>query len=205
MNVQSIIRIGLAATSLAGCAFEPDQARDGALEGRRVLAELQAGELHFAASHEGDPMPLVEPAVTGGTIVVRTAGEHLLLEELVLELGDVDVTKQLGSSTQVLHLTDLRLRLGTRGDAIAAWTDDHVWGVASADLLLDWSLRATDGAILPLATQRIRAAELDVHLQLEAGAAATASVTSTTPGLLWKLGDITVSDLSLSLVTGELP
>jgi hypothetical protein len=205
MNVQSIIRIGLATAGLAGCAFEPADTTGGVSDARRVLAMLQAGDVHFTAAHDGDPMPLVEPAVTGGSIIVRTAGEHLLLEELIVELGDVDVTKQLGTTTQVLHLTDLRLRLGTQGDAVAAWSGDHVAGVATADLLLDWSLRGTDGAILPLATQRLRDAALDVDVQLGADAAATASVTSTTPGLLWELGDITVSDLSLSLVTGESP
>jgi hypothetical protein len=210
MNVQSIcglgIRMGLAAGLLAACAAESGDGAGSPLEGRRVLASMQAGDVHFAASHDGDPMPLVAPAVTSGTIIVRTAGQRLLLEELVLDLGDVDVAKSIGSTTQVLHLTDLRLRLGTRADAAASWNDDAtaVAGLATADLLLDWGMRTTDGHVIPLATQRVRAAALDLHLMVDGErGAATASVTSTTPGLLWELGDITVSDLSLSLVTAE--
>ena len=214
MNVQSNIRIGLAvglAAALGGCAFEPGDRAESPLDGRRVLASMQAGDVRFAAAHDGDPMPAMEPAVTAGTITVRTASQHLLLEELILELGDLDVTKQIGTTTQVLHLTDLRLRLGTQADAAATWSDDRsqVSGVASADLLLDWSLRGTDGRVLPLATQRVRDAALDVHLVVDGDTGgAIASVTSTAPGLLWELGDITVSDLSLSLVTagsGDIP
>lgn len=207
MNVQSIIRIGLVLAALTGCTFEPGPDAGGPREGRRVLATMQAGDVQLTAMHDGDPMPLVEPAVTAGEVIVSTTDDRLLLEELVLELGDVDVTKRVGTTTHTLHLTDLRLHLGTRGDAAAAWGEDgaSVRGVVSADLLLDWSLRGTDGQILPLATQRIRDAALDIHLAFDA-AATVASVTSTTPGLLWTLGDITVSDLSLSLVTsGDTP
>jgi hypothetical protein len=196
MNVQSIIRIGLV-VGLAACGFEPGD-DGGVTHGqRRVLTEIQAGEVQLAAAHAGDPMPLVEPAVTAGTVIVRGAGDHLVLEELIIELGDVDVVKRIGTTTQVLHLTDLRLRLGTQAE-----TDPS--GVASADLLLDWSLRGTDGRVLPLAMQRVRGAAFEVHVDVDAETdLAIASVSSSTPGLLWELGDITVSDLSLSLVTAE--
>lgn len=203
MNVQSIIRIGLVA--VAGCAAEADPA-DGPLVERRVLATLETGDVHFAAAHDGDPMPIIAPAVMAGAVTVRTAGDRLLLEELIVDLDDVDVTKHIGSATQILHLTDLRLRLGTRADANASWNDEgtEVGGVATADLLLDWSLRGTDGHVIPLATQRVRDASLDVRVRVDDDA--IASIHSTAPGLLWELGDITVSDLSLSLVTaGDVP
>lgn len=195
MNVQSIVRIGLA-VGLAACGFEPGD--EGATHSqRRVLTQMQAGDVQLTAAHDGDPMPLVEPAVMAGTVIVRGAGEGRVLEELIIELGDVDVTKQIGSTTQVLHLTDLRLRLGTQ-----AQTDAR--GLATADLLLDWSLRGTDDRVLPLATQRVRDAVLDVHVDVDVETdRAIASISSITPGLLWELGDITVSDLSLSLVTAE--
>ncbi len=208
MNVQSRIVSGLA-LALAACAVEAD-GEAGPLATRRVLAVLQAGDLHLSAHREGDAMPAVEPRVEGGTIVVRTLGAHLLLEELDMRLGDVDVVKTYAGTTQVLRLTGLRLRLGTRADALAAWSDDRtaVSGAATADLLLDWSLRTRDGDAIPLATQRIAGAVLDVHVlnvavsdDLSDGA--VASVGSTVAGPVWELGDITVSDLSLSLVTTE--
>ncbi|MBZ0231678.1 MAG: hypothetical protein K8M05_04960 [Deltaproteobacteria bacterium] len=189
--------------ALGACAVEAADGAQGPLEGRRVLAAMQAGDVHFAAAHDGVAMPALAPAVTTGAVIVRASAERLVLEELELELADLFVTKQLGATTQVLHLTELRLRLGTQADAAAAWIDaTQVSGAAPADLLLDWSLRASDGRVFPLATQRVRAA-LDVHLAAPGGGEAIASVTSTAPGLVWELGDITVSDLSLALVTAE--
>lgn len=207
MNVQSTIRIGLLVSSLAAvgaCGVEPMEGEEGPLAGRRVLTALQAAEVSFQAAHDGDPMPAMAPSVMTGAIVVRASDDRLLLEELVLELGDLDVVKRIGSTTQVLHLTGLRLRLGTRADAAAIWAaPTQVSGVATADLLLDWSLRANDGQVFPLATQRVADAVLDLQLAAREHGEVIAAVTSTSPGLLWELGDITVSDLSLSLVTAE--
>ena len=184
--------------------MDPVDSGEGALAGRRVLTALQAGEVSFQAAHDGDPMPAMAPSVTTGAVIARASDDRLLLEELVLELGDLDVVKRIGSTTQVLHLTGLRLRLGTRADADAIWTEPtQVRGVATADLLLDWSLRANDGQVFPLATQRVPDAVLDLHLAVLEHGAVIASVTSTSSGLLWELGDITVSDLSLSFVTAE--
>ncbi len=206
MNVQSRIVFGLTLT-LAACAVEPADEAGGPLATRRVLAVLQTGDLHLSAHRDGDTMPAVEPPIDGGTIVVRTLGAHLLLEEFDMRLGDVDVVKPYAGTTQVLHLTDLRLRLGTRAAAIAAWSDDRaqVSGTASAELLLDWNLRTRDGDAIPLATQRIAGAVLDLNVALgdELAGGAVASVGSTVAGPVWELGDVTVSDLSLSLVTTE--
>jgi len=212
MNVQStIVTLALALSTTTACAVEsPDPDPEPDLQhrlGGRVFLPITAPcEVAFGITNDatGTEMPPLQPEVTGGELILRTTADGLLLVEgLTIELGDVDTTKPVGDDIHRLQLTDLRLRLGTLAAIEPEWSAVQVAGTGTGDLLLDWALRDDDGDVHPLATQRVRAAELGVIVAVDAEGRIGAALDSVTSGRLWDFGDIAVGDLSLSLTASE--
>jgi hypothetical protein len=155
-----------------------------------------------AIGPDGQAMKNVAPPVTGGRAVLRSTDDgFLVVEDLDVKLGDVDVPAQ--DFGKPIHLTDLVLRLGTQIDVDGDWDPNGlaVDGEGTADLLLDWSWRLDDGSIYPLATQKLSKAQFEVSAHDDGTGRLTAAVWMVKPGELRKYADrVTLRDLSVAVM-----
>src|SRR5262249_28668483 len=102
-----------------------------------------------------------------------------------------------------IHLTDVRLRLGTQIDEDGDWAPSgtYVHGEGKADLLLDWSWVLDNGTVYPLATQKLSGALFETAVREDAGGTLRADVWMTQPGEVKRIADtVTLADLSLAVV-----
>lgn len=155
-----------------------------------------------ATDPSGQPLPDVQPTVTGGRAVLRATDDgFVIVEDLDVKLADVTVQCEPGAKP--IHLTDLALRLGTQVDADGDWSPDGmtVAGEGSGDLLLDWSWLLDDGTIYPLATQKLSHAPFSLQIGQDDHGQLTAAVWMKQDGDLRTIADqVTLSDLSMAVV-----
>ncbi len=211
------IAVVVGALILTGCAFDEgyvpanpdDQPLYSRLGGRETLT-LEPTSLVgvVARDQQGNPLPCMQPDVTGGTTILRATDDGLLLVEyLDTELSDVTVGAGVVSS-EPIHLTDLRLRLGTQIAFEPDWTasnGDRVVGTGVADLLLDWALVDDDG-VYPLATQRIRDAEFTVDVTLAEDGTLAAGVNTAVEGHIGSFANrIELADFSMAVTAVSSP
>lgn len=201
----------IAAFALSACAFDQgvdDVAPPETLEnrlGHRVTLDLEPTSLVGVAAYDkdGNSLPCVQPTVTGGTAVLRSTETGLLLvEDLEVSLSDVQIEEGVILPSDPVNLTDLRLQLGTQIALEPDWYADpsSVSGFATADLLMDWAVRADDGDIHPLATQRLRDAEFEVVVTLDEDGSIKAQVTTAVEGTIGNFANrIELSDFSLAV------
>jgi hypothetical protein len=106
-----------------------------------------------------------------------------------------------------LHLTDVRI--ATPAAYECNWVDwsedgDDCSADIPVDFDLDWSLVASDGAVVPLTTQRLPPISLRVDVTRDAAGIA-AALAADEPGLLWSwAGLIEFRDLELDIPGHEL-
>lgn len=204
------IAIVVAALTLTGCAFDEgvDPVGDETLYSRlgtRETLVLEPTSLVgvVASDNEGNPLPCMQPSVESGTAVLRSTKSGLLLvEDLEIELSDVVIPPGVIHSEDI-HLTNIRLQLGTQIALEPDWTAGgglSVEGAGTADLLFDWSVLSDSGAVYPLATQRLRDAEFLVEVGLHPDGSVTAFVTTSIDGRIGSFANrIQLSDFSLAV------
>jgi hypothetical protein len=155
-----------------------------------------------ARDTEGNDLRCVQPSVIDGSAMLRsTATGLLLVEALEIELTDVTIEPGVVYSKPV-QLTDIGLRLGTQIVLEPEWRIDgtRAEGSGTADLLLDWALRAEDGHIYPLATQKLRDVDFLVDVRLHDDGTITADVTAAIEGRIGGFANrIHLSDFSLAV------
>jgi len=202
------VAIVVAALTLTGCAFdegvEPtgDESLYSRLGTRETLV-LEPTSLVgvVAADSEGNYLPCMQPNVVEGTAVLRSTNSGLLLvEDLEIALSDVVIPPGVVYSESI-HLTDIRLQLGTQIAIEPEWADVNATGSGTADLLLDWSVKSDDsGNVYPLATQRLRDAEFSVEVGLQPNGSVTAFVTTAVEGRIGSFANrIQLSDFSMAV------
>ncbi len=203
------------ATLGAGCSFDDGQAPgDGSDALRERLSERQTLVLEAASdvgvtalNNAGQPIPCVQPTVTDGEAVIRAAENNaalpaqLIVEGMTVNLSDVYVPAAESTYPADLHLTEVRLRLGTQLVLEPEWSfnGDFAVGTGRADLLLDWSLLEDDGDALPLATQLLRDVTFDVYVELTDDAAVVTEVRANVAGSLWNFSVIELTDLKMDI------
>lgn len=199
--------LSLASLSLAACAFEDDGLVSDSLETQlhqRVFLDLAPSSTVgvVATDADGNPMPYVEPRVTGGRAVLRTTEDGwLLVEDLDVQLADVVIPPG-AIGDDAVTLTEVGLHLGTQLAAEPYWAGDGdgAWGSGDADLLLDWSMVTSQGDVYPLATQLLGDAEFTVAVRRDEDGTLHAEVDTAIPGEVHRLtGLVTLSDLSIAV------
>ena len=193
--------------SVTGCAFDDDGFLGGDQTlyqrlGHREYLGLEQPSLVGVAAYDRDgaPLPCVQPTVADGTAVLRaTADGWLIVEGLALDLTDITIEPGVVFPDAPMQLTDIHLRLGTQIAFEPEWTADgtRASGAGRGDLLMDWALLDDDGDVLPLATQKIRDAELAVAVQLTPAGDVIADVTSAVDGTFWDFSAIELADFSM--------
>ncbi|HUH01118.1 MAG TPA: hypothetical protein VML75_03925 [Kofleriaceae bacterium] len=168
--------VSIAATLAPGCTYDEgydDVPTDSlyARLGTREALVLEPTSLVGVNAYDddGNPLPCVQPTVTGGDAMLRSTKTGLLLVE-ALQIHLTDVTIQPGVlHSEPVRLTDIELRLGTQIVIEADWSDDglHAEGVGRADLLMDWAVLSDQDEVLPLATQKLRQVEFTVRADLD--------------------------------------
>ena len=199
-----------AVVALSGCAFDDsgdvlgqEESLHHRLGTRENLVLEPTSLVGIAAVDEnGEPVPCVQPTVVGGTAVLRSTEDGLLLvEDLEIQMSDITIKEGL-ILEQDIHLTDIVLRLGTQIVIEADWADAGVraQGSGTADLLLDWATVADSGNVYPLATQRLRDSEFLVDVVLNEDGTIGASVTSAVEGELASFTNkVQLSDFSMAV------
>lgn len=204
----------VAGLALVGCAF--DEEGPGTETGESLYERLGTRETLVigpsslvgisAYDQNGETLPCVQPSIVGGIAVLRSTNSGLLLvEDLEIELTDVIVEAGVIHSEEI-HLTDLRLQLGTQIAIETDWIDGKAGGAGKADLLMDWAVQTDKGEILPLATQRARGTEFVVKVSLdETTDVVTVEVTASIEGRIGSFANrIELSDFSMHIVGDTL-
>jgi hypothetical protein len=204
----------VASVALVACSFDQAglPASDETLHQRlgvreALLLEPESDIAIKAVDGNGNLLPELDPAVRGGNAVLRSTDTGLLLvEKLDIYLSDVRVPPDVIYSEPV-DLTDIEVRLGTQLVVEAEWDESGQWaaGTGTADLLLDWAVRARNGDVLPLATQRLRDVEFHVYAAVAADGTVVAFVDAHLDGHIRSFGNrVELSDLALN-VTARSP
>ena len=208
-NLTFVPAAALALLAASGCTFETGAAPGGDETlyerlGTRAYLSLQQPSLVGVAAYDrdGEPLPCVQPTVRGGQTVLRATGDGLLLlEGLDIDLGDITIEPGVILEQEPVRLTDIRLRLGTQVTIDARWDAGgaRATGAGRGDLLMDWAILTEDGEALPLATQKIRDAELLVDAELLDDGEVIAEVSSTVDGTFWDFSAVELADLSMQV------
>ena len=206
--MRKLIPVLALAAAIPACTFDGSGSdpRDPLRENLTHRAFLDLGASSrigvTATGPDGQLMPEVAPAVTGGRAVLRATPDGVVIvEDLDVRLADVTVPCANGG--RPVHLTDLALRLGTQVDADGNWSADgmSVAGDGTGDLLLDWSWVLDDGTIYPLATEKLSRAPFSLHIAQDDAGQLTAAVWMKQDGDLRTIADqVTLSNLSMAVV-----
>lgn len=199
----------VASVALVACSFDqsglpaPDEALHLRLGVREALILEPESDIAISATDgDGNLLPELDPSVRGGNAVLRSTDSGLLLvEKLDVYLSDVRVPPNVLYSESV-DLTDIEVRLGTQLVIEAEWDRSGQWaaGTGTADLLLDWAVRAPDGDVHPLATQRLRDVDFHVYAAVDAQGSVVAFIDAQLDGHIRSFGNrIELSDLSLNV------
>ena len=143
---------------------------------------------------------LADLKVEHGTLLLSTEGEVLALEDLVIDLGPIEIPEAVLGYP--LELTDIRLSLVERVEVAGAWTSpDEAHGNAKLELLLEWSL-VNHGVTSPLGSPDLP--PIPVELSVSGTAARVhAELRASAPGELWRWANVfRLEDLSL-VIAGD--
>jgi len=203
---KTIIALAVSFVALSGCSFEDSAAPWGHESlyerlGTREFLSLQQPSLIGVAAYDrdGEPLPCVQPDVVSGTAAMRTTEDGtLLVEGISIYLTDITIEPGVVLPDEPLQLTDVRLRLGTQIAIDTEWNGDRATGSGRGDLLMDWAILDDSGKVLPLATQKIRDAELLVDVSLADGEV-HADVTSAVDGTFWDFSAVELADFSMAV------
>jgi hypothetical protein len=207
--MRKIITTLALAAAVPACAYDasgvdPDATPLRTALGKRAFLDLGTDSRVgvTAIGPDGKVMQNVAPDVTGGRAVLRSTEDgFLIVEDLDVKLADVTVPPM--TFGQPIHLTDVRLRLGTQIDEDGDWAPSgtYVTGEGKADLLLDWSWALDNGTIYPLATQKLSGALFETAVRMDDAGNLRADVWMTQPGEVKRIADtVTLSDLSMAVV-----
>jgi hypothetical protein len=202
------IAVVVAALALTACTFD-EGVEDGEVTeslqhrlGTREELVLEPTSLIgvTARDEDGTELPCLSPDVAGGTAVLRSTADGLLLVEK-LEVQLTDVTVEAGVVYDApIHITDIELKLGTLLVLEPPWAIDRAEAAARADLLMDWALLDGDGDHLPMATQRLRDVEFAVDVRQDADGRISAAVTTGVDGrLAGYAGKVELTDFSMAV------
>lgn len=145
---------------------------------------------------------LADLKIENGSILLSTDGDVLALEDLVIDLGPIEIPETVLGYP--LQLTDIRLSLIDRVKVAGAWTSpDEAHANAKIDLLLEWSLVNHD-VTAPLGSPDLP--PIPVELSVSGTADRVhAELRASAPGELWKWGNVfRLEDLSL-VIAGDTP
>lgn len=198
----------VAALALTACSFEESYDPELVPEslqhrlGTRETLVLEPTSLIgvTAVDEDGTELPCLQPSVTGGSAILRSTEDGLLLvEKMTVQLSDVEVEPGVVYDAPI-HLTDIELRLGTMLVLEPPWAPGRAEATGRADLLMDWALLDDEGQHLPLATQKLRAAEFAVDVRLTDDGRVTAAVTTAVEGhLAGFAGKVELTDFSMAV------
>ncbi|RMH41566.1 MAG: hypothetical protein D6689_10775 [Deltaproteobacteria bacterium] len=211
ISLPLLVAAGLA---LAGCSFESadEAARVSLYERLGTRERLAIADPSFvgvaAYDRAGRPLPCVQPTVRGGDTVLRASTDGLLVvEDVRVDLSDITIEPGVVLPDEPLVLTDVKLRLGTQMAIEPQWAPDgrSARGVGRVDILMDWALLDDDGDHLPLATQRIRGAELEVRAELADDGTVRADLTSAVDGTIWDFAAVELTDFAMDVRAASQP
>lgn len=168
-----------------------------------VSVPNSAGAITASRKSDGEWLPgLADLKVEGGSILLSTEGDVLALEDLVIDLGPIQIPETVLGYP--LELTDIRLSLLDRVKVAGAWTSpDEAHGNAEIDLLLEWSL-VNHGVTSPLGSPDLPPVPVELTVTGTADRV-HAEVRVSAPGELWKWANVfRLEDLSL-VIAGDTP
>lgn len=140
---------------------------------------------------------LVDLAIGDGDVVVTLDGGDLVLEDLELAIGPIDVPESvLGYGVQ---LTDITITLAEPTRIVTRWTgDDDAQGDVELELALQWSL-TNHGTTSPLGAPDLPKVPATLALSGN-GERVHAELRVHAPGELWSWADLLrLADLTLVL------
>jgi hypothetical protein len=151
---------------------------------------------------EGWVPGLADLRIERGTILLSTEGDVLALDDLVIDVGPIEIPEAVLGYP--LQLTDIRLSLVERVKVAGAWTSpDEAHGNAKIDLLLEWSLVNHD-VTAPLGSPDLPLIPVELAISGTADRV-HAELRASSPGELWKWGNVfRLEDLSL-VIAGDTP
>jgi hypothetical protein len=152
--------------------------------------------------YNGDDTDTTTLQLTSGTVTLSTLGDgSIVVDKLVASLGDITLSPS-AMPPDGLHLTNIKVTLQQESYTETSWTSDGTAAAASGsiDLDLDWSLVATDGSVLPLATQHITGIPLSLSVSSDASGKITLSAKAAQAGVFYEWsGIVRLSNLNASL------
>lgn len=164
-------------------------------------AALQAVSLQDGQTAE------VQLAVTDGALTLsRSRDGALLVDDLVVDVGDVEVSPAVVPPSG-LRITGISLSLaGPATIDIDDQTADHVSGTASLAVNLQWSVML-DRGVVDLAPIHLAALPVDLDIDLSGDGALSAQLRASQDGSFWNwAGVFELRDLSLDIAAfGDAP
>jgi hypothetical protein len=202
----------------AGCSgpptdYEGDLPTVGAsvaeqLKSRQEFALMPASEdgtgsvLVVDVAGQGEkPQQRVLPVLAGHVLARVNEQGMLHLEALAVDLPDLDIAPE-SFPPRGLHLRGLHLALVSDVVAQTAWTDDGdaVTVVGAFDLSFDWGILLGDGAVHPLATQRLRELPFQIDIMRVGAGGLAVHVAAIQEGQVWRWGEfVELSNLIVDL------
>lgn len=141
------------------------------------------------------------PLIRGSVDVAADLVGTLQLVAADIQLGDIVVPATTDVPVE-LHFTNVRISLAKPVNAQTEWSvaGDAGFAHVDADVVLDWSLVAPNGDIVPLAPQRIKGLALDLDVFDSQGGRLTATLYGEIDGPFWNwAGLLEMSDLTVDL------
>jgi hypothetical protein len=176
--------------------------------GREFVLVPSASTLDVTVQRREGEAVRASLAVLGGDAAASVAADgEVRVERLRFDVDDI-VMRPETLPPDGLHLTGVRLALDTLVDVRTQWTnrDNDATIQGEASLLLDWAVKASDGRVLPLATQHLPPLPFTASLRRSASGTLAANVGTVATGVFWTWGDILeLSDLAVDLSAEEDP
>jgi hypothetical protein len=141
-------------------------------------------------------------ALTGGTITLQANEDGMIaIVSLDVHVGDINLPVS-ASLPDGLDLMGVQLSLASEADVKADWSGDAsaMNAQAQTDLFLDWELRAKQGQVVPLATQRITNVPFDLAVTPTKTGAPSLDFHANRDGVFFNWSDLlSLADLKLDL------
>lgn len=146
-----------------------------------------------------------ELPIAGGELTMHARPDgQLVVDGLTLSLGDFHLSAR-SVPPDGLDLTGVTVSLRNEAPSDVRWTQDGSAAEATGDvrMLLDWSMRGIDGAILPLATQRIEAVPIDLNIITQRNGKLAVLMHADRDGVFWAWTGFELADLRLDVEAAE--
>lgn len=159
-------------SALCGCAANTDseQPEGGpTLAGTNVASQLTDPAALSISVEESEAYigDRILPLLSGRITLALEDSSNLRLSELSIDVGEMKFYGEEPLGTLVLQ--DIKVRLEEPVSAPAHFNADRTAGSASAklDLLLDWKMVTQQGKVVPLATQQLKDAHVDLGVHVD--------------------------------------